>query len=78
MTDIYDRATEREEQNRADALAEQSRRAGFAGKTVADSATHCHLCDEPIPDARRAALPGVQTCFDCQADLEVALVGHAF
>ena len=78
MTDLYDRATEREEQNRADALAEQARRAGFAGKTVADSAHFCSSCDEPIPEARRAALPGVQTCFDCQCDREVALVGHAF
>ena len=45
------------------ALAEQARRAGFAGKTVADSAHFCSSCDEPIPEARRAALPGVQTFF---------------
>lgn len=72
MTDPFDRATEREEELRSDALAEQARRAGLAGKTVADSATECHICDEPIPDARRHALPGVQTCIDCQADLERA------
>lgn len=72
MTDIYDRATEREEDLRADALAAQSRRAGLAGKTVSDSARNCRVCDDPIPDARRRALPGVQTCVQCQADLERA------
>jgi len=72
MTDPFDRATEREEELRADALADQARRSGLAGKTVADSATECRLCDEPIPDARRHALPGVQTCIDCQSDLERA------
>lgn len=73
MTDIYDRATEREEQFRADALNEQARRAGLTGKTVADSATHCAVCGAAIPKARRAAVPGVQTCIGCQTDLERAL-----
>lgn len=72
MTDLFDRATEREEQDRADALAEQARRAGLDGKTVDDSALVCRVCEEPIPEARRCALPGVQTCVDCQADLERA------
>lgn len=70
MTDPIDLAAEREAELRADALAEQARRSGLAGKTVADSATECCLCAEPIPDARRHALPGVQTCIDCQTDLE--------
>lgn len=73
MTDLYDRATEREEQDRADALAEQARRAGLAGKTVHDSAARCRVCEEPIQLARRRAMPGVQTCVECQADLERAV-----
>lgn len=72
MSDLYDRATEREEAERAQALAAQEARAGLKGKTVADSATHCVLCEEAIPQARREALPGVQTCIDCQTDLEKA------
>jgi phage/conjugal plasmid C-4 type zinc finger TraR family protein len=38
-----------------------------------ESATHCRECAEPIPEARRAALPGVQLCVKCQdkADKEV-------
>jgi phage/conjugal plasmid C-4 type zinc finger TraR family protein len=37
------------------------------------SATHCQECGEPIPVARRDALPGVRLCIACQqkADAEV-------
>lgn len=31
-----------------------------------ESRTHCAECEEPIPEARRAALPGVKLCIDCQ------------
>jgi len=27
----------------------------------------CEACGDPIPDKRRAALPGVRTCVACQA-----------
>jgi phage/conjugal plasmid C-4 type zinc finger TraR family protein len=30
------------------------------------SATQCRECLEPIPEARREALPGVQLCVKCQ------------
>lgn len=76
MSDDIDRAQAREEENRVDALANQARRAALSGKTVSDSARTCHVCDESIPDARRRALPGVQTCVQCQAELEQA--GDAF
>jgi phage/conjugal plasmid C-4 type zinc finger TraR family protein len=29
------------------------------------SRTHCVECEEPIPEARRAAVPGVMLCRDC-------------
>lgn len=70
MTDVFDRATEIEEATREDALDRQSRRAGLAGKTPDDSALVCCQCEAPIPEARRQALPGVQTCVDCQTLLE--------
>lgn len=73
MTDIYDLATEREEENRADALAAQQRRAGLHGKTFHDSARLCRVCEDPIPVRRRRALPGVQTCVACQELLEAAM-----
>lgn len=34
--------------------------------THGDSAEFCEGCDEPIPEARRLALPGVQYCVNCQ------------
>ena len=35
---------------------------------VGESLTHCAECDEPIPERRREALPGVKLCVACQAD----------
>ena len=66
MTDIADRAAERAEELIADALNEQHRHDPTVGKTIADSATHCAGCGQPISEARRAAVPGVILCFDCQ------------
>ena len=31
------------------------------------SAEFCAECDEPIPERRREALPGVQLCVECQS-----------
>ena len=36
-------------------------RRGPAGESL----THCAECEEPIPEARRTALPGVKLCIDC-------------
>jgi phage/conjugal plasmid C-4 type zinc finger TraR family protein len=35
-----------------------------------ESLTHCEECDEPIPEARRKAIPGVRLCVNCQAESE--------
>ncbi len=72
LIDDIDRACDREAEMRADALRDHHRRAGLAGKTVADSAECCqaHGCGEPIPGARRIAMPGVQLCVACQARRE--------
>lgn len=71
MTDVFDRAQEREEEMRSDALDEQRRHAQPA---ATESADVCTRCDMPIPMARRLAIPGVQTCVQtcvqCQSDLE--------
>jgi len=42
-------------------------RAAAARSPQIDSATHCAECDEPIPEARRIAQPGVQLCVACQS-----------
>lgn len=72
MTDPIDRGCEREDELRSDAIAEQRRRAGLDGKTAADSSETCNACGEPIPEARRQAVPGVQTCIECQTLIERA------
>jgi phage/conjugal plasmid C-4 type zinc finger TraR family protein len=47
----------------ADELARlQSRR-----QPSGDSFEDCAECGEPIPEARRQALPGVKLCIDCQS-----------
>lgn len=32
------------------------------------SLTHCQECGDPIPEARRKAMPGVRTCVPCQSE----------
>ncbi len=39
---------------------------------VGDSLTHCAECQEPIPEARRAALPGVKLCIECVRERDAA------
>lgn len=41
-------------------------------RPTGESLTHCAECEEPIPEARRAALPGVKLCIDCQQDRDGA------
>ena len=35
-----------------------------------ESKTHCVECEEPIPEKRRQAIPGVCLCVRCQRELE--------
>lgn len=37
-----------------------------------ESRTHCADCDEPIPEPRRNAVPGVKLCIECQQDRDSA------
>ena len=41
---------------------------------VGESLSHCAECDEPIPEARRRAIPGVKLCIDCQKDRDAVPV----
>lgn len=38
-----------------------------AHRAAGESAAFCDNCDEPIPEARRAAIAGVRLCVDCQS-----------
>ncbi|MBN8462673.1 MAG: TraR/DksA C4-type zinc finger protein [Dechloromonas sp.] len=68
MPDDIDRAQEREEEMRSDALAEYRRRAH--GDPAVPSAWQCAVCGEYLPELRRRLIPGVQTCVECQGDRE--------
>lgn len=70
MVDDIDRAQAREAELLQDALRDQSRRAGLAGKTAADSAECCSSCGAAIDARRRMAVPGCQWCVVCQARRE--------
>lgn len=65
MADIIDTAAEIEELQRNAALSAHR----VNRNTV--SAEHCAECDEPIPEPRRAAVPGCQTCAECQIAKEL-------
>ena len=43
-----------------------------AGSTTSrmGSLHYCEECGEPIPEARRLAIPGVRLCVDCQEEVD--------
>lgn len=67
MADIIDTAAEIEELQRNAALS------AHRIDRNAVSAEHCEECDEPIPEPRRAAVPGCKTCVSCASDNELRL-----
>lgn len=60
----FEMAQQRAEEEREAAIAARVR---YAGQSRAD----CIDCDEPIPEKRRVAIPGVERCVDCQQLQEV-------
>lgn len=72
MTDVFDRASEREQQMRDEALRAQAKRAGPYIGEAHDwqrlSAKWCagEGCGMRIADERRQAIPGVRFCVECQ------------
>ena len=65
MADIIDSAAEIEELQRNFALSKHRR----TGNLV--SAEFCEACGEDIPEPRRAAVRGCQTCAECQSVIEL-------
>ena len=52
-----------------DSIADEVRRAR-ACLPRGESRTFCEECGEPIPEARRRALPGVRLCLECQQEAD--------
>ncbi|HHV7344951.1 TraR/DksA family transcriptional regulator [Enterobacter cloacae complex sp. RIVM_C039474] len=60
--------------DQANELAQQRIDMAIAAHRIdhnAVSAERCEECDEPIPEPRRAAVPGCQTCAECQGVIEL-------
>ena len=66
MTDIIDKASE----NEALFLAEALYKAGRPSENNGVSNYECDDCGEPIPEARRQAVPGCTRCVYCQEYFE--------
>lgn len=64
-SEIIDQASALEEMMRENAI--QAHRLN----RNAVSAEHCAECGEDIPEPRRAAVPGCQTCASCQEEIEL-------
>lgn len=63
--DVIDHAN-----NLNDWLLEKQLAAQTGHRNTTPSRHQCEECDEPIPEARRVALPGVTLCVNCQTLLE--------
>ena len=67
MADVVDRAAGYVEKELEYRIAEA--RAG-AEPATSNGPAECEDCEEPIPEARRKAVPGCTRCIECQEDYE--------
>lgn len=49
-------------------ISDELQRMAARRTPVGDSLMDCAECGEPIPEARRQAVPGVKLCIDCMRD----------
>lgn len=57
-------------QDQIDASVEDAVKLARSKLSGGKSLTHCEECDVKIPEARRAAVPGVHFCVNCQSELD--------
>ena len=55
-------------QDQIDDTVKDAVQAARANMPAGKSAEFCDDCGEPVPEARRKALPGVRTCVACQSE----------
>ncbi|KGM51812.1 hypothetical protein N792_09200 [Lysobacter concretionis Ko07 = DSM 16239] len=65
-------------QDQIDATVEDAIKRARSKLPKGPGLTHCEECDDVIPEARRAAMPGVRLCVPCQEaqDREQASSGY--
>ncbi|NDV49542.1 MULTISPECIES: DksA/TraR family C4-type zinc finger protein [Roseobacteraceae] len=56
-----------------DSIKDELARMQARRRPMGESLTHCAECDEPIPEKRRMAIPGVKLCIDCQQERDGAV-----
>lgn len=57
-------------QDQIDASVESMVERARSRITDGESLTHCEDCEEPIPERRRQAVPGVRRCVQCQTEAD--------
>lgn len=45
---------------------------------VGEGETHCEVCGDEIPEARRKVLPGARTCVSCQSARDTSAAFSGF
>ena len=49
-------------------IKDELKRMAAQAQPQGESLTHCAECEEPIPEARQKAVPGVALCIECQQE----------
>ena len=49
-------------------IEDELKRMQARSRPTGESLSDCAECDEPIPEARQRAIPGVKLCIDCQQE----------
>ena len=57
-------------QDQIDATVDDAVNRARSNLPQGESLSHCEECDKKIPEARRAAVPGVRLCIQCQAEVD--------
>ena len=53
-------------------ISDELARMQAAKRPVGESLSHCAECEEPIPEKRRQAVPGVKLCIDCMQERDAS------
>ena len=64
-------------QEQIDASVEDAVKRARSKLPKGESLKNCEECDEPIPEARRQAVPGVRLCINCQSSADDKEKSHA-
>ncbi|UWQ89392.1 DksA/TraR family C4-type zinc finger protein [Rhodobacteraceae bacterium M382] len=54
-------------------ISDELARMQAAKRPVGASLSHCAECEEPIPEARRQAIPGVKLCIECMQERDASV-----